>query len=89
VKNCSGRSESGHYSFYILGAGKTPAPQPGATTANFVVQDSSLQKVRSENGHYTRDLQLFAFEAHRRGSVFSKLPEDRRRLAGKRRVDSK
>jgi len=34
------------WSFYILGAGETPAPQPEATTASIVVQASSLQSVR-------------------------------------------
>ncbi len=28
---------------------------------------------RSENGHYTKDLQLLAFEAHRGGSIFFQL----------------
>jgi hypothetical protein len=34
----------GAWSFYILGAGETPAPQPEATTASIVVQASSLQR---------------------------------------------
>ena len=32
------------WSFYIFGAGGTPAPQPEATTASIVVQASSLQR---------------------------------------------
>jgi len=35
---CGARS----WSFYILGAGETPAPQPEATAASIVVQASSL-----------------------------------------------
>jgi hypothetical protein len=39
---CDGGEHCSPWSFYILGAGETPAPQPEATTGNIVVQASSL-----------------------------------------------
>ena len=40
------------WSFYILGAGETPAPQPETSTGNIVVQASSLQKTRAERAFH-------------------------------------